>query len=81
MDDVQNQLVGRGFFLRDWGLLSSVLAYPLTTLQGQKVYPSPWLKLAALLDSIERNHPLIDSNKRLGYLLVALIFRGDAVGR
>ena len=43
------------------------------------MYPTIWLKLAALLDSIERNHPLLDDNKRLGYLLVALVLRGNGI--
>ena len=46
---------------------------------GQETYPTIWLKLAALLDSIERNHPLLDGNKSLGYLAVALVLRGNGI--
>ena len=76
-DDVQSWLVSNRFHSRDWGLLSSALARPLTVLAGQEAYPTIWLKLAALLDSVQRNHPVLDGNKRLGYLLVALILRGN----
>ena len=78
-DDVQTWLVENGFYSRDWGLLASALSRPLTALSGQEMYPTIWLKLAALLDSIERNHPLLDDNKRLGYLLVALVLRGNGI--
>lgn len=79
IDDVQAWLVAEGFHSRDWGLLSSALERPLTTISGQQMYPSLWLKLAALLDSVERNHPLLDGNKRLGYLLLALILQGNDI--
>ena len=78
-DDIQSWLVARNFHSRDWGLLSSALARPLTVLMGQEAYPTIWLKLAALLDSVQRNHPLLDGNKRLGYLLVSLILRGNGL--
>lgn len=78
-DDIQSWLVENGFHSRDWGLLSSALTRPLTVLAGQEMYPTIWLKLAALLDSIQRNHPLLDGNKRLGYLLVALVLRGNGI--
>lgn len=76
-EDVQDWLVANGFHARDWDLLASALARPLMTLQGQEMYPTLWLKLAALLDSVQRNHPLLDGNKRLGYFLVALTLRGN----
>lgn len=76
-DDVQLWLVENKFHSRDWGLLFSALTRPLTVLMGREAYPTIWLKLAALLDSVQRNHPLLDGNKRLGYLLVALILQGN----
>lgn len=76
-DDVQMWLIDNGFHSRDWGLLSSAVERPLTVLMGQEMYPTIWLKLAALLDSVQRNHPLLDGNKRLGFLLVALVLRGN----
>lgn len=78
-DDIQEWLVGKGFASRDWGLLGSALDRPLTTLAGQEMYPTIWTKVAALLDSIERNHPLIDGNKRLGLLLASLVLRANGV--
>lgn len=78
-EDIQDWLEGQGFFSRDWGLLASALERPLTTIAGQEMYPSFWQKLAALLDSVQRNHPLLDGNKRLAFLLVALILRANGI--
>jgi death-on-curing protein len=42
------------------------------SVSGVDAYPNLWLKAAALLDSIVNNHPLIDGNKRLGWLATAV---------
>lgn len=52
---------------RDVGLLESALARPRTTVFGADAYEAPHQKAAALLQSIVRNHPLVDGNKRLGF--------------
>ncbi|MGR6965303.1 type II toxin-antitoxin system death-on-curing family toxin [Geodermatophilus sp. URMC 61] len=54
--------------VRDVGLLDSAAARPRTIVFGQEAYPTLPLKAAALLHSLARNHPLIDGNKRLGWL-------------
>lgn len=61
--------------VRDVGLLESAAARPTTTLWGREAYPSLELKAAALLESLVRNHPLVDGNKRLGFLAV-VVFLG-----
>lgn len=60
--------------LRDIGLLSSSAARPATRLYGVEAYPTLDEKAAALLDSIVRNHPLVDGNKRLGWLATAVFY-------
>ena len=50
--------------IRDVGLLGSAVARPQTTVGGQDAYPDVWAKAAALLQSIVKNHALIDGNKR-----------------
>lgn len=60
--------------VRDVGLLSSSAARPATQLYGVEAYPSLDEKAAALLDSIVRNHPLIDGNKRLGWLAMVVFY-------
>lgn len=54
--------------VRDLGLLDSALHRPRASFLGTEVYPGLELKAAALLQSIAKNHPLIDGNKRLAWL-------------
>jgi death-on-curing protein len=54
--------------VRDVGLLDSAAARPRAIVFGQEAYPTLPLKAAALLHSLARNHPLVDGNKRLGWL-------------
>lgn len=59
--------------MRDLGLLDSAAHRPTATLWGREVYPSLEEKAAALLESVVRNHALVDGNKRLGWL-AAVVF-------
>ena len=61
--------------VRDIGLLQSAAARPRTTVFGADAYPTLEDKTSALLQSIVRNHPLVDGNKRLG-LLAVIVFLG-----
>jgi death on curing protein len=54
--------------IRDIGLLESALARPQASAFGQDAYPTLDLKAAALLESVARNHALIDGNKRLAWV-------------
>lgn len=54
--------------VRDLGLLDAAAHRPRTHLWGRAAYPTVEEKAAALLESLVRNHPLIDGNKRLGWL-------------
>lgn len=58
--------------VRDLGLLDSAAHRPRTSLFGQDAYPSRDEKAAVLLESIVRNHPLVDGNKRLGWLAMTV---------
>lgn len=54
--------------VRDVGLLESALARPQASAFGEDAYPDLHLKAAALLESLARNHALIDGNKRLSWV-------------
>ena len=54
--------------VRDFGLLQSAVARTQATAFGQDAYPTVELKAAALMESLARNHALIDGNKRLAWL-------------
>jgi len=59
--------------LRDRELLDSALNRPFQTFDGQELYPTPIDKAAAILESIVKNHPFTDGNKRTGYVLARLL--------
>jgi death-on-curing protein len=62
------QIVERfGFHVRDAGLLASALARPAASLFGDDAYATIDRKAAALLESLARNHPLFDGNKRTAW--------------
>lgn len=65
--------------IRDLGLLGSAAARPQTTVFGEDAYPDVWTKAATLLQSIVKNHPLIDGNKRLGWLATAAFLEINGV--
>ncbi len=60
---------------RDLGLLSSAVARPQATFDGQDLYPDLFSKTAALMDSLVRNHAFIDGNKRVGITAAGLFLR------
>ena len=66
--------------VRDIGLLGSAAARPQTTVLGQDAYPDIWTKAAALLQSLVKNHALVDGNKRLGWLATATFLEINGVG-
>lgn len=65
---VATNAIGGQPLVRDYGLLESAAARPQTNLFGADAYPDLWTKAAALGHSLIRNHPLLDGNKRLGWV-------------
>ena len=65
--------------VRDLGLLESAAHRPTTALWGRDVYATIEKKAAALLDSLVRDRPLADGNKRLGWLAALVLL--DINGR
>jgi len=58
--------------IRDIGLLESALARPQASAFGVDAYASVHEKAAALLESLARNHALVDGNKRLAWVATRL---------
>jgi len=77
--DLARALLGDPPPIRDVGLLGSAAARPQTTVFGQDAYPDLIEKAAALLQSIVNNHPLVDGNKRLGWLSTAVFLEINGV--
>ena len=65
--------------VRDIGLLGSAVARPQTSVFGEDAYPDVYSKASALLQSIVNNHPLVDGNKRLGWLATAVFLELNEV--
>lgn len=61
--------------VRDPGLLDSAAHRPRTTVFGEGAYPTLEEKAAVLMESIVRNHPLVDGNKPLGWLSAVVLYR------
>ncbi|KXO97998.1 type II toxin-antitoxin system death-on-curing family toxin [Tsukamurella pseudospumae] len=61
--------VATGFPLniRDQGNFDSAVLRPRTTIFGADAYPTLYAKAAALMQSIARNHPFVDGNKRTAW--------------
>ncbi len=72
---IATRTLGHAPEVRDLGLLESACARPLTTVFGQDAYPTPETKAGALLQSLTRNHALVDGDKRLG-LAALMAFLG-----
>jgi len=65
--------------ISDVGLLGSAVARPRTSAFGEDAYPDLWTKAAALLQSVVKNHALVDGNKRLGWLATAVFLEINGV--
>lgn len=61
--------------VRDHGLLESAAHRPRTSVFGDDAYPDLHAKAAAQLESLVRNHALVDGNKRLGWLATFVFYR------
>ena len=61
--------------VRDINSLESALHRPYATFDGIDLYPTAIQKATALLESLIINHPFMDGNKRIAYLLTEVILR------
>ena len=59
--------VGIEVRVADYGLLDAAVARPQATAFGLDAYPDLFTKAAALLQSLARNHALVDGNKRTAW--------------
>ena len=66
--------VGGHALVRDVGLLQASAARPRSSAFGEDAYPDLDQKAAALLHAILTGHPLVDGNKRLGWVATRLFY-------
>lgn len=75
---IHNQMVkrfGGSHGIRDIGLVESAVARPQATFGGKFLYISIFDKAAALLQSLLKNHPFVDGNKRTALTSAGLFLR------
>jgi death-on-curing protein len=65
--------------IRDIAGLEAALARPYMTFDQQDLYPAIEDKAAAVFESLIINHPFIDGNKRIAYLLMRLTLRIESI--
>lgn len=65
--------------VRDKELLKSSIFRPFNTFDSVDLYPTPIDKAAAMIESIVKNHPFIDGNKRTGYTLMRLFLLNEGL--
>ena len=63
--------------IRDESALHSAVNRPYQTFDGEELYETSVEKAAALLESIIKNHPFIDGNKRTGYVTMRILLKKD----
>ncbi len=74
--DIYDKLIrttGGTYGIRDKGLLESALYSPLATFGGEDLYLDIFTKAAVLLFKITNNHPFIDGNKRIAFVIAVTI--------
>jgi len=59
--------------IRDLPALESALARPFQTFDNKELYLTPVDKAESLIESLLKNNPFIDGNKRTGYVLARLL--------
>lgn len=65
--------------VRDLGMLESAVHRPFATYADEDLYPDLYLKSGALIQSIVKNHPFIDGNKRTAFTSAFTFLRNNSV--
>jgi death-on-curing protein len=63
--------------VRDEAALYSAVNRPYQTFDGEELYKTSVEKAAALIESLIKNHPFIDGNKRTGYVTMRILLKKD----
>lgn len=66
-EDILEWVQRRGFHVRDRSPFLSAMASPMPVF-GEEIYPDVHIKAAVLLTALNRDHPLLDGNKRLSWV-------------
>ena len=69
------QATGGAQGVRDIGALQAAAARPHATFGGGDLYPTPFAKAAAIMESLIKNHPFLDGNKRTAITTAGILLR------
>lgn len=61
------QKYGGSSGIHNTGMLESAIGRPFATFASQDLYPDIFLKAGAFIQSIVKNHPFVDGNKRTAF--------------
>ena len=65
--------------VRDMTMLQSAINRPFATFAGEDLYTDVFLKTAALIQSIVKNHPFVDGNKRTAFSAAFVLLKKEWV--
>ncbi len=71
-EDLLRIVARLGVVVRDAGLIAAAAARPMASAFGDAVYVHLDEKAAAVMESLVRSHPLVDGNKRVGWLALVI---------
>lgn len=73
--DLMVKRFGGSFGVRDLGLIESAVARPQAGFGGEYLYKNIYDMAAALLQSLLKNHPFVDGNKRTALTSAAIFLK------
>jgi len=65
--------------VRDLNMLKSAVHRPFATFAGQDLYQNIYLKSGALIQSIVKNHPFLDGNKRTAFSASFIFLKNNGI--
>lgn len=77
--DILIKEFGGGEGVRNLHILESAINRPFQTFGENELYPTTVDKAAALIESIVKNHPFVDGNKRTGYVMMRLLLMNNGL--
>lgn len=60
-------------------MLESAIARPFATFDGNDLYPDLFMKVGAFIQSIVKNHPFVDGNKRTAFAGTIMLLKTNGV--
>lgn len=64
---------------RDLGMLQSTVGRPFATFGGEDLYTDVYLKAGAFIQSIVKNHPFLDGNKRTAFVGMIVFLKTNRI--